>query len=345
MSTGLGGSMGTGLSGAMGTGLGGSMGTGLSGAMGTGRSGPMGPGRSGSTGTEMVAGRPLALGDPAAFPHPRPVDVLIPTRNRATELAATLAGLAAQPDAPPFGVVVSDQSDGDPPWRHPVVASMVRVLRHQGHPVLLRRNWPRRGIAHQRAFLLAHSAATYVLNLDDDVWLAPGTIARLHAAISELGCGFVGHGVHGLSYREDERPEQQRPFELWAGSVTPEDFGPGDVRWQRHHVHSAANLLHVTARLGLPPGQWRAYKVAWIGACVLYDRAKLIACGGFEFWRGLPPEHAGEDVAAQLAVMRRFGGAGIVPSGAFHLESPTTIVDRSVQCDPAVLLQPEGVPG
>src|SRR5690606_19118535 len=139
-------------------------------------------------------------------------------------------------------VMIGDQSDRDPPWRHPAVASMVRALRFQGHPVLLRQNLPRRGLAHQRAFLLAHSAAQYVLNLDDDVWLAPGTVARLHRAIGELGCGFVGNGVHGLSYVDDERPEQQSTFEPWTGPVTPEDLHPGDERWQRHHVHSAANL-------------------------------------------------------------------------------------------------------
>jgi hypothetical protein len=294
---------------------------------------------------EIVAGRPLALGDPAQFCRPRPVDVLIPTRDRPTELAATLAGLAAQVGAAPFAVMVSDQSDGDPPWQHPVVASMVRLLRHQGRPVLLRRNLPRRGLAHQRAFLLAHSQARYVLNLDDDVWLGPASLARLHQAIEELGCGFVGHGVHGLSYRDDERPDQQRQFELWDGPVTPERLEPGDPRLGRHHVHSAANLLHVTAGLGLRPGQWRAYKVAWIGACVLYDRAKLLASGGFDFWRDLPPAHAGEDVAAQLAVMARFGGAGIVPSEAYHLETPTTVTDRSVQCHPASQLIGEGVPG
>jgi glycosyltransferase involved in cell wall biosynthesis len=294
---------------------------------------------------EIVAGRPLELGDPAELRGPRPVDVLIPTRNRPAELATTLAGLAAQDDAPPFAVMVSDQSDGDPPWRHPAVASMVRALRHRGRPVLLRQNLPRHGPAQQRAFLLAHSDARYVLNLDDDIWLAPGSVARLYRAIGELGCGFVGNGVHGLSYLDDERPEQQSAFEPWTGPVVPEELPVGDARWRRHQVHNAANLLHITAGLGLRAGEWRAYKVAWIGACVLYDREKLIACGGFDFWRDLPSAHAGEDVAAQHAVMRRFGGAGIVPSGAFHLETPTTIVDRSVQCHPAVLYLNEGVPG
>jgi hypothetical protein len=286
---------------------------------------------------EMVAGRPLALGDADEFRRPRPVDVLIPTRNRPTELVTTLAGLAAQGDGPPFGVMVSDQSSRDPPWRHAAVASMVRVLRHQGRPVLLRQNLPRSGMAQQRAFLLGHSRARYVLNLDDDVWLAPGSLARLHRAITELDCGFVGNAVHGLSYVDDERPDQQRTFELWTGPVTPEELAPDDERWGRHHVHSAANLLHVTARLGLSASEWRPYKVAWIGACVLYDREKLAECGGFEFWRRLPANHAGEDVAAQVAVMRRFGGAGILPSGAYHLETETTIEDRSVQCYPATV--------
>lgn len=292
---------------------------------------------------EIVAGRPLHLGDPVEFHQHRPVDVLIPTRDRPAELATTLSGLAAQTDAPPFGVVVSDQSDREAVWRNPAVASMVRTLRHQGRPVLLRGNLPRRGLAHQRAFLLAHSAAEYVLNLDDDVWLAPGSITRLHRAIGELGCGFVGNGVHGLSYVDDKRPEQQSAFEPWTGPVVPEDVSPEDDRWLRHHVHSAANLLHVTAGLDLRPGEWRAYKVAWIGACVLYDRAKLIACGGFDFWRDLPPAHAGEDVAAQLAVMSRYGGAGIVPSEAFHLETPTTVIDRSVQCYRVLRPVSEGV--
>jgi hypothetical protein len=83
---------------------------------------------------------------------------------------------------------------------------------------------------------------------------------------------------------------------------------------------------------GLAPGEWRAYKVAWLGACVLYDRSKLVAAGGFDFWRHVPANHSGEDVAAQLRVLERDGAAGIVPSGAYHLESPTTVPDREVEC-------------
>jgi hypothetical protein len=62
---------------------------------------------------------------------------------------------------------------------------------------------------------------------------------------------------------------------------------------------------------------------------VLYRRDALVECGGFDFWPDLPVQHAGEDVAAQWRVMERFGGVGLVPSGAVHLEAPTTIEDRS----------------
>ncbi|MGC9669173.1 glycosyltransferase [Planosporangium sp. 12N6] len=274
--------------------------------------------------------RALDPGDPEAFTRPRELDVLVPTRNRPAELAATLAGLAAQ-DAG-FGLAVSDQSDGDPAWAHPAVAGLVRVLRHAGHPVLLGQHLPRRGLAEHRGHLLARSRARYVLFLDDDIWLEPGAVARMLTAIRELGCGFVGNAPHGLSYAGEHRPHQEATFALWDGPVRPEVLEVRGPEWGRHTVHNAANLLHLTDRLGLRPGEWRAYKIAWVGACVLYDRAKLLAVGGYDFWSRVPAVHAGEDVVVQLRVQAAYGGAGIVPSGAYHLESPTTVPDRDVQC-------------
>ncbi|MEV4462605.1 glycosyltransferase [Micromonospora echinofusca] len=285
--------------------------------------------------------RPLDLGTSGGFRARRLLDVLIPTRNRPAELAVTLSGLAAQEGVPGFGVVVSDQSDGDAAYRHPAAATMVRVLRHRGHPVLLTRRLPRRGLAEHRAYLLAASAARYVLCLDDDVWLEPGTLRRLVTAIDELGCGFVGNAVHGLSYADDVRPETHRHYEEWSGRPVPERIRPGTPEWDRAAIHPAANLLHVTRGLDLPPGAWRAYKVSWIGGCVLYDRAKLLDSGGFDFWRRVHEKHQGEDVAAQLAVLARFGGAGVLPSGAYHLESPTTVTERDVEAWEVVLAEEE----
>ena len=61
----------------------------------------------------------------------------------------------------------------------------------------------------------------------------------------------------------------------------------------------------------------------------MYDVAKLRESGGFEFWRDVPEEHAGEDVLVQLRVMKRYGGCGLLPSGAYHQEATTTVTNRS----------------
>lgn len=258
------------------------------------------------------------------------VDVVIPTRNRAVELATTLAGLAAQ-QYPRFRVLVSDQSDGDPSYATPPAQSMARVLGLRGCPVTFTRHLPRRGLAEHRQFLLEQATAPYVLFLDDDVWLEPGALARMRQAIGALRCGFVGAAVQGLSYVDDERPHQLTHYEEWTGPVEPETMTRDNPAWWRASLNAAANPYHLERRLGLAPGEWRAYKVAWIGGCVLYDRGALLASGGFDFWPDLPVEHAGEDVGAQWRVMARYGGAGVLPSGAIHLESPTTVPDREVE--------------
>lgn len=269
------------------------------------------------------------------------VDVLIPTVGRPAELATTLAGLAAQTDVD-MRVVLSDQSaDGDAASA-PAVAAMLRVLEAQGRPVTLLTHPERRGLAEHRQFLLDHAEAAAVLFLDDDVWLEPGSVARMLDALRTLGCGFVGSAVQGLSYLQDRRPHETAVFERWDGPVVPEVVRRGTPGFDRWSLHNAANPTHVAADLGLHPGEWVPYRVAWVGACALYDRRALEEVGGFRFWDALPPEHAGEDVVAQWRVMERFGGAGILPSGAVHLEAPTTVVDRRVDA-PDVLFDHGGV--
>ncbi|MDQ0675329.1 GT2 family glycosyltransferase [Pseudarthrobacter siccitolerans] len=269
-------------------------------------------------------------------PEPVAVDVLVPTCNRPAELAVTLAGLAGQAD-PSFHVVVSDQSTDAPGWEHPAAAAMVRVLEAQGRPVTLLRHLPRRGLAEHRQFLLDQASAEKCLFLDDDVWLEPGALERLNAALEALGCGFVGMAPQGLSYLDDRRPEQTAGFEAWDGPVTPERIRSGTPGFERWPLHNAANLSHISADLSLEPGEWLPYRVAWLGGCVLYRREALTDAGGFTFWPSLPVEHAGEDVVAQWQVMERYGAAGILPSGAVHLESPTTVTDRRVEAYDVVL--------
>ena len=271
------------------------------------------------------------------------VDVLVPTSGRTAELAVTLAGLAAQ-NGPAFSVLVSDQSPDGVSLSAPAVTAMLRVLAAQGHGVRITRHLPRRGLAEHRQFLLDQATAPMVLMLDDDVWLEPGQLARLVDALGTLRCGFVGSAVQGLSYLSDVRPEQQQPFEPWDGPVRPERVRRGSAATGRVALHNAANLTHLAAGLDVPRGGWLAYKVAWVGGCVLFDREALVDAGGFEFWPDLPPEHAGEDVVAQWRVMERRGGAGIVPSGAVHLEAPTTVPVREVDA-PDIVLEPSGSHG
>ncbi|HZG92824.1 MAG TPA: glycosyltransferase [Pseudonocardia sp.] len=259
------------------------------------------------------------------------IEVLLPTCARPVELATTLAGLAAQEH--PFDVLVSDQSPGPASFDTEPARTMARVLRSQGRQVRMVRHLPRRGITEHRAFLLASSTADRVLFLDDDVWLAPGTVARLHDAIDRLGCGMVGCAMQGLSYLDDERPDELVAFERWPGRPEPERLEPGTPQWERWRLHNAANPAHLARRHVRPGEAWVAYKVAWIAGCVLYDRAELVAAGGFDFWREVPENAVGEDVVAQQRVMERAGGAGILPSGAVHLESATTMPDRPVTAD------------
>ncbi|WP_067175469.1 glycosyltransferase family 2 protein [Microtetraspora niveoalba] len=266
--------------------------------------------------------------------HPADLDVLIPTKDRAAALAVTLSGLAAQTVAG-FRVVISDQSDV-PVERDALVSTAVRILDHRDRPVELLRHVPPYGLAEQRQFLLERAERRFVLYLDDDVWLEPTAVEVLLTAIGELGCGFVGFALHGLSHRHDVRPHELRSYEEWTSEVRPERVRRGSPAWQRHTLHNASNPLHLAERAGTGRDWW-PYKVAWIGGCVLYDRERLVECGGFEFWRSVPAAHAGEDVVAELRVMERYGGAGLLPSRAYHLELPTTVEDRSAECYDYVL--------
>lgn len=267
----------------------------------------------------------------------RAVDVLIPTCNRAGALAVTLTALHAQ-SLRAFRVIVSDQSEPENAFDAAEVKALLRILAASGRQVDTHRHLPRRGLAEQRAFLLSQANAPYCLFLDDDVVCEPDLLERLLAAIRSQGCGFVGSALHGLSFIDDIRPHQQA-VEFWDAAVAPETVLPGGAAWERHHLHSAANLFHLQTRLALARGDSRLYRVAWIGGCVLFDTEKLRAAGGFDFWSELPAQHCGEDVLAQMRVMRLFGGCGIIPSGAYHLELPTTVPVRDVDAPLVLALQ------
>lgn len=248
------------------------------------------------------------------------VDVLIPTLNRPVELAVTLTGVASQ-GIHDLRVVIADQGE-ESACNYPAVATVRRLIEARGGKVEWLRREPGHGIAEQRDFLVRHATAPQVLMLDDDILMEPWVLAELSRILSQEDIGFVGAFPAGLSFLADERPEQQR-VEFWEGRVEPEAIEPGSKEWDRAKLHGAANTFHVARKV--PPGEVRPYKVAWVGACALYDREKLEAIGGFSFWSELPKHHAGEEVLVQNLLLRRWGGCGIIPSGTYHAEAPTNI--------------------
>jgi GT2 family glycosyltransferase len=254
------------------------------------------------------------------------LDVLIPTYSRPAALAVTLTSLCAQTYRD-FRLVISDQTEDSDPLLAGEVQTVLRVLAVHGHAIATHKHLPRRGVAEHRQFLLDQAIAPYALFLDDDLILEPWVIESLLQVMQREGCGFVGSAVIGLSYWDDVRPHQQQ-VEFWDGPIQPELVRSGTPAWERYKLHNAANVYHVQQQLHLTPDNPRPYKIAWVGGCVLYDTAKLRQIGGFEFWRELPHNHCGEDVLAQLRVMAIYGGCGVMPSGVYHQELPTTIQDR-----------------
>lgn len=257
-----------------------------------------------------------------------PIDILIPTYNRPDALAVTLTSLCAQ-TFQDFRITVSDQTEDQDMVALGTIQAVLRVLKSHGNSPQILKHLPRRGIAEQRQFLLDQASAPYVLFLDDDVLLEPWVLELLLDTIQQENCGFVGNPLIGLSYINDIRPEEHRMFNPWQGRVRPETVMKGTPAWERWRLHNAANPLHLQEQFGYTPEQPRTYRVAWISGCVLFDRAKLLEAGGFNFWPDLPINSCGEDVVVEHRVMKQYGGCGVLPSGAYHQELPTTIRDRT----------------
>ena len=268
------------------------------------------------------------------------VDVLLPTCDRLQSLVMTLSGVASQ-SVRDACVIVADQGR-EPAASDPVVKSLFRLIEARGGGVEYCPRKPVRGIAEQRQFLLDRATSDAVLYLDDDVLMEPWVVERMLETLQAERCGFVGAFPAGLSFLEDRRPEQEA-IEYWEGPVQPEAIDPSTPQWERWQLHRAANLHHAAERL--PAGEWRRYKVAWVASCVLYDRRKLLDVGGFLFWRRLPRYHSGEEVLAQNLLMRRWGGCGLIPSGTYYSQLPSTVLNQRGTVDGHALdLLPELLP-
>ncbi len=256
------------------------------------------------------------------------ITVLIPTFRRLKELAVTLTSLCFQTEKS-FDVIISDQAYDESIYEDQSLQTVLRLLDLHGHAVSVKKNLPPQGMAQQREFLLNHSNSKFSLFLDDDVILETFVLENMKKMLKKYNCGFVGSALTGLSFKNDVRPHQQK-IEFWEDEIKPETIAPNDEKWQRYKLHNAANILHVEEKFDCTPDHPKVYKVAWVGGCAMYDTQKLSDAGGFRFWKDLPEQHCGEDVLAQIRVMKKFGGCGMLPSGAYHQEVETSIHDREI---------------
>lgn len=256
------------------------------------------------------------------------IHILIPTYKRVKALAVTLTSLYYQ-TGKSFDIVISDQSPGNMLEEDQTIQTIKRLLEIKGHKVKILKNLPAAGMAQQRQFLLDQSTSKYSLFIDDDLILDDFVVKNMKQTLEKEAIGFVGCAVIGLSYKNDIRPHQQE-IEFWQNEILPETIIPKSVEWERYRIHNAANIYHIEQKFSATPDNPIPYKVAWVGGCVMYDTEKLREIGGFSFWRDLPEKHSGEDVLAQLRVMKKYGGCGIIPSGVYHQELETTVPDRKV---------------
>jgi GT2 family glycosyltransferase len=250
------------------------------------------------------------------------IDILLPTINRLESLIFTLSGLAGQSHRN-MHVILADQSE-QPVTESKVVRNLLKIIQSRGGSYETHHRVPSQGIAEQRDFLLKRSQASYILYLDDDVWMEPWVLEGMLLFLKRERCGFVGAFPAGLDYVDDHRPDQEA-IEFWEGPVEPEVVAPDSPEWERANLHRAANLLHVTQSLQLQ--QTRLYKVAWIASCILYEREKVVEVGGFSFWERLPRWHSGEEVLVQNLLMRRWGGCAMIPSGTYFSELQSTVLN------------------
>jgi glycosyltransferase involved in cell wall biosynthesis len=188
------------------------------------------------------------------------VDILIPTYNRPSALAITIASLISQ-TCRDFRLIISDQTEDFDAGSIAEVQSVLRVLRSHHHSIEIHKHLPRQGMAEHRQFLLDQVTAPYALFLDDDLILESYVVQQMLTAIQEEGCGFVGSALSGLSFIEDIRPREQA-IEFWEGHVEPETLNTGMPEWERWRLHNAANLYHLQQQLGITPERARRYRVA-----------------------------------------------------------------------------------
>ncbi|MCP5155705.1 MAG: glycosyltransferase [Ectothiorhodospiraceae bacterium] len=178
------------------------------------------------------------------------VVALVPARDEAATLPATLDGLAAQ--GPGLAVVVVDDQSADGTAEVARASDLPDLHVVAGAP--LPAGWSGKVWAQHQG--LHHADRELVLLLDADITLAPGTVATLRAALRERGLGMIS---------------------LMARLAM-------DGRWERLTLPAFVyffKLLYPFALVARPSSR----VAAAAGGCVLVRRDVLLDAGGFEALR------------------------------------------------------------
>lgn len=178
--------------------------------------------------------------------HPAPqrsLDILVPTCDRPTRLAAMMGSLAAQdlpPGAVPIRVYVLDNGNTSA-FADFDVARQLDVLQLRGFRTFYLRRPHLVGVCAVRRHLYEAGNGQLVCYLDDDVVLAPATLSTLWHGVADLGFTLAASlvldidGVHGeeigLGHRvrdtlcrlaDDIETEPLATFgDTWIELVTP----------------------------------------------------------------------------------------------------------------------------
>ena len=186
--------------------------------------GPFAP----AAGNAMMRPRATAERTPAVAPPPPPrmphVSVIIPTHNRAGELAQTLRSVAAQTLGDWEALVIDDASEED--IRAVVDAAGDARIRYRCLPDALR------GAPAARNFGAANTTGDYVLFLDSDDLLSPTALERRSASLDENR--LLDATIWGCQQFRDTAGDV--PL-LWNVLTKPGDddldrFLRGDIAWQ-----------------------------------------------------------------------------------------------------------------
>lgn len=205
--------------------------------------------------------------------------VLIPARNEAGTIAATLAALAGQGDPALPVIVIDDQSEDETAAvarRAAAAAGLTAVTVISGAP--LPEGWTGKLWALEQG--RGHARTPLLLLLDADITLAPGVAETLRARLEQDGLGLISVMAR-LRMATMWEKLLIPPFVYFFKLLYPFRLNNGRCRAV---AAAAGGCLLIRADILAAIGGFTAFKTALIDDCTL---AALVKRRGYRIWLGL----------------------------------------------------------